>query len=412
MVTKLEHARAMKLMGAPLNTPVDTRPFSEQYTTHWAAMMNAHADFMATLTRFVEEGGQSADKWWSVRRRHVAHYTAVIRCIDFVDELAGNVGPDAGRVFKSEQDEHEHMLLTWFISERALPFLDFWTKKWPDKRTTTVPARVFQKGSLGIDEALKSRIKSHRLEAARKLHKRKLGPDHIRAEIVDDLDANAALLAEIDEKFRARRSSPIERALHVARRKELYELEHPKTVHGGDRKRLRRKKSRSQNENLKNFVDDAARKTGKGRSTIARDAARGNLDGIGDAIGTSLDKGEELDHLIRLPADRRDALIARAKGGEKVSAKTESKKVRRADREQQLAESTAAAAIAVGQRMSRSYRQEAEQERQRRDAERSALERDLALQRAREFGRDDLAELLEAGEISAGEAFFRLHARR
>ena len=72
-------------------------------------MMNAHADFMATLTRFVEEGGQSADKWWSVRRRHVAHYTAVIRCIDFVDELAGNVGPDAGRVFKSEQDEHEHM---------------------------------------------------------------------------------------------------------------------------------------------------------------------------------------------------------------------------------------------------------------------------------------------------------------
>ena len=69
MVTKLEYARAMKLMGAPPNTPVDTRPFSEQYTTHWAAMMNAHADFMATLTRFVEEGGQSADKWWSVVRR-------------------------------------------------------------------------------------------------------------------------------------------------------------------------------------------------------------------------------------------------------------------------------------------------------------------------------------------------------
>jgi hypothetical protein len=32
----------------------------------------------------------------------------------------------------------------------------------------------------------------------------------------------------------------------------------------------------------------------------------------------------------------------------------------------------------------------------------AALERDLALQRAREFGRGDLAELLEAGEISAG----------
>ena len=53
-----------------------------------------------------------------------------------------------------------------------------------------------------------------------------------------------------------------------------------------------------------------------------------------------------------------------------------------------------------------------EQERQRRDAERAELERDLALRRTREKGRDDLAEMLEAGEITTGEAFFRLHARR
>ena len=60
----------------------------------------------------------------------------------------------------------------------------------------------------------------------------------------------------------------------------------------------------------------------------------------------------------------------------------------------------------------RSYRQEMEEFHRRRDAERTELERDLALQRARELGREDLAELLEAGQISAGEAFFRLHARR
>ena len=98
------------------------------------------------------------------------------------------------------------------------------------------------------------------------------------------------------------------------------------------------------------FVNDVAKKTGKGRRTIARDAARGSLDGMGDAIGTSLDKGDELDHLIKLPAERRDALIARAKGGEKVSAKVEAKKVRRADREQQLAVSTAAAAVGSGRK--------------------------------------------------------------
>jgi hypothetical protein len=49
----------------------------------------------------------------------------------------------------------------------------------------------------------------------------------------------------------------------------------------------------------------------------------------------------------------------------------------------------------------RLYREQMEQDRQHRDA-RAALERDLALQRAREFGRDDLAELLEAGTISVG----------
>jgi hypothetical protein len=59
-----------------------------------------------------------------------------------------------------------------------------------------------------------------------------------------------------------------------------------------------------------------------------------------------------------------------------------------------------------------SYWQEMEQHRAGRDAERAALERAYAIERAREKGRDDLAELLEAGTIGAGEAFFRLHARR
>ena len=60
----------------------------------------------------------------------------------------------------------------------------------------------------------------------------------------------------------------------------------------------------------------------------------------------------------------------------------------------------------------RSYRQQMEQEQKRRDAERAALERAYAVSRAREKGRDDFAALLEAEEISAGEAFYRLHARR
>ena len=80
---------------------------------------------------------------------------------------------------------------------------------------------------------------------------------------------------------------------------------------------------------IASFVDGTAAKTGKAGRTVALDAKRGAFDGIEDAIGTSLDKGDEVDALIKLPEGARDALIKRAKDGEKVSAKTEAKKVKR-----------------------------------------------------------------------------------
>ncbi len=39
MVTKLEHARAFKQMKMPLNTPVEQRTFSANYTRHWVRLM-------------------------------------------------------------------------------------------------------------------------------------------------------------------------------------------------------------------------------------------------------------------------------------------------------------------------------------------------------------------------------------
>ena len=72
------------------------------------------------------------------------------------------------------------------------------------------------------------------------------------------------------------------------------------------------------------------------RRTVALDAKRGAVDGIEDAIGTSLDEGDEVDALILLPADTRDALIKQARDGERVSAKTEAKKVKREQREREL----------------------------------------------------------------------------
>ena len=68
-------------------------------------------------------------------------------------------------------------------------------------------------------------------------------------------------------------------------------------------------------------------------------------------IGTSLDKGEELDALAKLPPERQERVIARAKAGGKVSVKTEVKQARREEREKELAAKTEAASRALGRKL-------------------------------------------------------------
>ena len=109
----------------------------------------------------------------------------------------------------------------------------------------------------------------HRLEAARKC-----GHQTIRAEVYDDLGDDEAKLLQIDENLCRAELSPAERAAHLVERKRLCETLHPETGHGGDR-RSAEARSNSHSENLKAFVEDTAAKTGKGRSTIAREAKRG-----------------------------------------------------------------------------------------------------------------------------------------
>lgn len=175
----------------------------------------------------------------------------------------------------------------------------------------------------------------HRLEAARKLKW-----TGIKATIVEGLDADAAELIEIDENLIRADLSPAERALHVDRRKTLYEKRHPEAKKGATGRSG--KKNKSNNGTYKPadaFIDDTAKKTGKGRSTVALDAQRGkdNSEWLKDVAGTALDKGNEIDALIKLPVRERNALIKRAKSGEKVSAKTRLNQVKRDQREAETA---------------------------------------------------------------------------
>jgi N6-adenosine-specific RNA methylase IME4 len=181
----------------------------------------------------------------------------------------------------------------------------------------------------------------HRLEAVRKC-----GHDCIRAVILDGLDADRALLAEIDENLIRADLSPAERALHIGRRKELYEKAHPETKHGA----VGRRGKSSKNEN--SYVEDTAAWTGKGRSTIARDATRANkVVVLADIVGTSLDQGEEIDALAKLPENEQRKLAERVKTGEKVTAKHVAQRLQRESRERELAEATEAASAALGKKL-------------------------------------------------------------
>src|SRR6478609_7521817 len=86
----------------------------------------------------------------------------------------------------------------------------------------------------------------------------------------------------------------------------------------GENRRSAGARSSSQNENLKAFVADIAVKTGKGRSTVARDVTRAKKVAVLDDIaGTCLDKGDEIDALGKLPEgeQRKLATAARARLG-------------------------------------------------------------------------------------------------
>jgi len=155
----------------------------------------------------------------------------------------------------------------------------------------------------------------HRLKAAEKL-----GWKTISATVRDGLSTDLIELAEIDENLIRAELTPAERALHVGRRKQIYERLHPEAKHGGDRKSAG---SSRQIGDLKRFTADAAEKTGQSERALQRDAERADkVVVLPDIAGTSLDKGVEIDALAKLPAAEQRTIAEAAKRGEKVTART------------------------------------------------------------------------------------------
>ena len=105
-------------------------------------------------------------------------------------------------------------------------------------------------------------------------------------------------------------------------RKEIYERLHPQTRHGAAPGKAGGGKKAPKDAKSASFADDTAAKTGRSKRSVAQDATRADrIPEIAKVASTSLDQGEELDALARLPVAEQSALIARAWAGEKVSAK-------------------------------------------------------------------------------------------
>ena len=100
------------------------------------------------------------------------------------------------------------------------------------------------------------------MAAWRKLSCKLLGHETIRAETVDlgDLDRE---LAEIDENLIRNELTALERGEHLARRKAIYELLHPETKQGGDRKSEDAKSKPQDAVLIEPFTQDTAKKVGK-----------------------------------------------------------------------------------------------------------------------------------------------------
>jgi hypothetical protein len=165
----------------------------------------------------------------------------------------------------------------------------------------------------------------HRLEAAKSLDW-----PAIRTILLPATEADDATLAEIDENLMRADLTPAERAAHHAAREVIYRRRYPEAAHGGARPGAGRKgkvagakaKKGGKRGGADSYAKDAAKKTRTSERSVRRDVRRGRaVVDVTRVAGTSLDKGEELDALSKLPKATQDELIKQAQGGQKVSAR-------------------------------------------------------------------------------------------
>lgn len=149
----------------------------------------------------------------------------------------------------------------------------------------------------------------HRVAAARSL-----GWVDIPAIVIETDEYLRAELVEIDENLCRSELTVAQRSAAIKRRRQIWEALHPETG---------RNPPSSGGRGHVSFAADTERATGESKRRTNEHLSRAEAlgDDIEAVVGTSLDKGVELDALKSMPEPERKELIQRAKAGEKVSAR-------------------------------------------------------------------------------------------
>jgi ParB/RepB/Spo0J family partition protein len=151
------------------------------------------------------------------------------------------------------------------------------------------------------------------------------GADEILCRVVELTDVEAELW-EIDENLVRTPLSPAQEALFIDRRRELHEQLHGKAKARGAIAAnvvMGRAHASANLADASSFVDVTAKRIGKSARSVQRVVQRATQNGRDDltrVVGTSLDRGNELDTLPLLPPNVRGDLIEQAAAGAEVSA--------------------------------------------------------------------------------------------
>lgn len=156
---------------------------------------------------------------------------------------------------------------------------------------------------------------AHRAAAASRL-----GWEQIEATVIADRPFLETELMEIDENLCRAELTAAQRSAAIKRRKEIWEA---LNLGGTNCSTQTATLHKDRPQNQEQFAAATASASGMTKQDINRHLSRAEAlgDDLQAVVGTSLDKGVELDALKALPPDQRLALITRAQAGEQVTAR-------------------------------------------------------------------------------------------